>query len=243
MSLRRSKFEIRNPKQKKEAKSGFGAGDSSGPSPAFPHGPNGNLTGPNGLPNGSNFCKYLITRKVYGLTGKSPPGTLPHPYSSLNPASELSIQSMESIGFRFLAAALFCLTLPTRAATNISAGDDDLAKLRPPRAEIPPTFWERYNIWIIAGALVFLGLIGIIVWIVTRPKPPVIVPPEIRAKEALDSLSSKPEDGLVLSQVSQILRRYIAEAFAFPPGERTTTEFCRVIASHDRIVPELASAI
>jgi hypothetical protein len=31
---------------------------------------NGSLTGP----NGSNFCKPLIRRKVYGLTGKTPPG-------------------------------------------------------------------------------------------------------------------------------------------------------------------------
>ena len=243
MSLRSSKFEIRNSKQRKEAKSGFGEGDSSGPSPAFPRGPNGYLTGPNGLPNGSNFCKYLITRKVYGLTGKSPPGTLPHPYSSLNPPSELSIQSMESIGFRFLAAALFCLALPTRAATNISAGDGDLAKLRPPRGEIPPTFWERYSIWIIASSLVFLALLGIIVWIVTRPKPPIIVPAEIRAKQALGSLLTKPEDGLLLSKVSQILRHYTAEAFALPPGELTTTEFCRLIASHEGIGPELAGTI
>jgi len=150
---------------------------------------------------------------------------------------------MESIGFRFLAAALFCLALPTRAATNISAGDDDLGKLRPPRAEIPPTFWERYNIWIIAASLIFLALIGIIVWIVTRPKPPIIVPPEIRAKQALDLLLNKPEDGLVLSRVSQILRHYIADAFALPPGELTTTEFCRLIAGHEGVGPELAGTI
>jgi imidazolonepropionase-like amidohydrolase len=37
---------------------------------------NGSLTAPNGLPKGSIFCKYLITRKVYGLTGKTPPGDL-----------------------------------------------------------------------------------------------------------------------------------------------------------------------
>jgi hypothetical protein len=141
-----------------------------------------------------------------------------------------------ALGLAFFAHRAFC-------ATNISAGDDELAKLRPPRAEIPPTFWERYSIWIIIGSLVFLALIGIIVWIVTRPKPPIVVPPEVRAKQALELLSSKPEDGLVLSQVSQILRRYIAEAFALPPGELTTTEFCRVMANHERINLELGSAI
>src|SRR5712672_3337735 len=148
-----------------------------------------------------------------------------------------------SFGVRILALVLAFVACPAFAATNISAGDDELAKLRPPRVEIPPTVWERYNIWIIVGSLVFLALIGIIVWIVTRPKPPVIVPPEIRAKQALDLLLNKPEDGLVLSRVSQILRHYIAEAFALPPGELTTTEFCRLIAGHECVGPELAGAI
>jgi hypothetical protein len=35
----------------------------------------GNLTPSNGLPNGSDFCKSLQSRKVYGLTGKIPPGS------------------------------------------------------------------------------------------------------------------------------------------------------------------------
>jgi hypothetical protein len=145
--------------------------------------------------------------------------------------------------FRVLAVGLASLAPTAFGATNISAGEDDLAKLRPPRAEIPPTYWERYNVWIIVGALVFLALVGIIVWIVTRPKPPIIVPPEVRAKQALASLLTKPEDGLLLSKVSQILRRYIAEAFALPPGEFTTTEFCRLIAGHERIGPELAGNV
>jgi hypothetical protein len=34
--------------------------------------PNGFLTRSNGSPNGLNFHKYLIRRKVYGLTGKTP---------------------------------------------------------------------------------------------------------------------------------------------------------------------------
>src|SRR5580765_882923 len=91
-----------------------------------------------------------------------------------------------SFGVRILALALAFVACPAFAATNISAGDDELAKLRPPRAEIPPTVWERYNIWIIVGSLVFLVLIAIIVWIVTRPKPAMIVPPELRAKQALE---------------------------------------------------------
>src|SRR5437660_4386190 len=106
---------------------------------------------------------------------------------------------ISSFGFRILTFGLALLALRAYSATNISAGDDDLAKLRPPRVEIPPTFWERYNFLIIAGSLVFLALIGIIVWIVTRPKPPIIVSPEVRARQALDPLLTKPGDGLILS--------------------------------------------
>src|SRR6267142_4627493 len=48
---------------------------------------NGSLTGPNGLPNGSNFCQSLTMRQVYGLTGKTPPeASLPRESNPLNPA-------------------------------------------------------------------------------------------------------------------------------------------------------------
>jgi hypothetical protein len=164
-------------------------------------------------------------------------------YSPIFPFRVSVLFRISNFGFRVLTSALASLSCPAFAATNISAGDDDLAKLRPPRGEILPTFWESYNIWIIIGALVFLALIGIIVWIVTRPKPPIIVPPEVRAKQALGLLLTKPEDGLVLSQVSQILRHYIAEAFGLPPGELTTIEFCRLMARHGGIDIELGSAI
>ena len=235
MKRESSKFEIRNPKQRNEAESGFETYFIM-PTLDVPDGSDGCLTGPDGLPDGSNFCKRLTIRKVDGLTGKIPPGAL-QPYPSPNLALKLSI------GVRFLTVALFCLALPTRAATNISSGDDDLAKLRPPRGEIPPTFWERYNIWIIVGALVFLAVIGIIVWIVTRPKPPIIVPAEVRARQGLEPLLSQPEDGILLSKVSQILRCYIAETFGLQPGELTTTEFCRLIANNDRIGTDLATTI
>jgi hypothetical protein len=144
--------------------------------------------------------------------------------------------------FRILALAIVCFGIPALGATNISA-DDDLQKLRPPRAEIPPTFWEKYTLWVILGSIVVFALIGLIMWIATRPKPPIIVPPEIRAKQALDLLLTKPEDGYVLSQVSQILRHYIAESFALPAGEMTTTEVCQMVGTHAGIGPELAGAI
>jgi ribosomal protein L11 len=44
----------------------------------------------------------------------------------------------------------------------------------------------------------------------------------------------------VLSQVSQVLRRYFAAAFQLPPEEMTTAEFCSAITADTRIGPELS---
>src|SRR6266850_3442928 len=50
--------------------------------------PDGCLTLPDGLPDGSNFCKSLQSRKVDGLTAQIPPGRLYcMPLSGLPPRS------------------------------------------------------------------------------------------------------------------------------------------------------------
>src|ERR1051326_3964939 len=90
---------------------------------------------------------------------------------------DLGLFRVWDFGFLIFRLAFIFLALPTFAATNISTAADDLPQLRPPRAEIPPTFWERYGLWVIMGAVVFVALFGVAVWALTRPKPPVIVPP------------------------------------------------------------------
>jgi hypothetical protein len=45
----------------------------------------GHLTPPDGLPDGSNFCKSLKSRNVDGLTGKIPPGSHLCPTSPTRP--------------------------------------------------------------------------------------------------------------------------------------------------------------
>lgn len=158
-----------------------------------------------------------------------------------NAKSDSSFLRVSDFGFRILIAASVFLAVPAFAATNTAA--DDFPKLLPPRGEIPPNFWERYGVWVVAGSVAFVVLVGVAVWFLTRPKPPVLVPPYVRAKQALEPLLTKPEDGLVLSHVSQALRRYVTEAFALPPGESTTAEFCRLIATHERLGPELSGAV
>jgi hypothetical protein len=128
------------------------------------------------------------------------------------------------------------------AATN-TPGPDEIPALRPPHAELAPTFWELYGWWVILAGVFVLLLVCAAVWFLTRPKPPVLVPPEVQARQALEALRQQPEDGAVLSQVSQILRHFLTAAFNLPPGEVTTAECCRAIAGHGQVGPELAAAL
>jgi len=147
------------------------------------------------------------------------------------------------LGLRVLAAA--CLLRFARsalAATN-SPGADEIPRLRPPHAEIPPGFWEAHGVGVVALSILGLALVCAAVWILIRPKPPVVVPPEVQARRALEPMLQQPEDGALLSRVSQVLRHYVAAAFDLPAGELTTAEFCRAIEGHAQIGPELSIAL
>jgi hypothetical protein len=143
-------------------------------------------------------------------------------------------------GFRVLSAALSILAVPLAFAATNSTSSDSIPPLRPPHPEIPPDFWEQHGWWVVLGGLLALALVGAAVWLLTRPKPPVVVPPEIEARHALEALRHQAEDGLLLSRVSQILRRYVAARFSLPPEQLTTTEFCRALAANEQIGPELS---
>jgi hypothetical protein len=93
------------------------------------------------------------------------------------------------------------------------------------------------------GGFGVLLLAGVLVWVLCRRRPPVLDPPVVTARRALERLLSCVEDGAVLSQVSQVLRRYVATAFNLPPAEHTTAEFCRLIERHEGIGPELAARL
>ena len=133
-----------------------------------------------------------------------------------------------------------CLGLLACAATNLP---DQIPPLRPPRGEIPPGFWEEHGLSIVAGsalALVFLGVAG---WLLTRRKPPPPPAPETLARQALVRLRRRPEEGLLLSRVSRILRRYLVAAFGLPAEELTTAEFCAVLSHNQPVGPELSAGI
>jgi hypothetical protein len=132
--------------------------------------------------------------------------------------------------------------LAVGAATN-SGKEDDLLKLLPPHAELPPTFWEQHGLLVLLAALLLVVLIGIVVWLLVRPKAPVIVPIEIQARLELQALRQQTENGRTLSEVSRVLRRYVAGAFELPPEEMTTAEFCRLLAGQEEIGAELATSV
>jgi hypothetical protein len=127
-------------------------------------------------------------------------------------------------------------------ATN-TGPEEAIPPLRPPRPELPPGFWEQYWPWFVIGAPVLLAALAAVVWYATRPKPPILTPPASQARQELEPLRRQPETGAVLSRVSQVLRHYIAAAFALPFGELTTGEFSRAIAGREQIGPDLSGAL
>ncbi len=165
-----------------------------------------------------------------------------HPYSGFGSRFSDFLR-ISDFGLRIFTSAVSLIVIrPSFAATN-SPPRDDIPSLRGPHAQIPPDFWEQYSLWVILGSALLLVLICLAAWFLTRPKPPVVVPPEVQARQALEPLRQKPEDGALLSRVSQILRHYVATAFGLPPEELTTAEFCRAVAGHEQVGADLAAAL
>ena len=139
--------------------------------------------------------------------------------------------------------AIALLFLAITCDLTIHAQTNDLPALVPAYGEIPPTFLEQHKAIVIIGVFAFLTLAAFGVWKIFNPKPAPVLPPEKIAREALARLQAQPEDGKLLSEVSQILRRYVGTVFGFPGGEMTTAEFCGAISRHEKIGTELSGAI
>jgi hypothetical protein len=145
-----------------------------------------------------------------------------------------------------LAALAGIYSFSAAAAESISTNSNllnQIPPLAPPKPEISPTFFESHQglIWVLAGLLVIFC--AFIIWLIVRPKPAPIILPAVAAREKLASLRGQPEDGVVLSRTSQILRHYLAAAFQLPAREMTTSEFSACISGDQRIQPELAAKV
>ena len=128
------------------------------------------------------------------------------------------------------------------AVSAMAQSTNDLPELIPPYAALPPTFWEQYGLTLVVGSLVCVVVVGATVWMISRPKPVPVLPPEVQARRALEALRAQPENGDLLSQVSQILRRYISAAFGLPAGELTTQELISAMTSNREFDGKLRQA-
>jgi hypothetical protein len=134
---------------------------------------------------------------------------------------------------------LFLPALPLCAQTATNA----LPALAPAYPELPPPFLEQHETAIIIGGFAFLALAFLFLKAMLRPESKVVLPPETVARQALAKLQPLHEDGKLLSEVSQVLRRYVAAAFELPAAEMTTAEFCAALAANEKIGAELAQTI
>ena len=129
------------------------------------------------------------------------------------------------------------------ACSSLAQSTNDVPPLLPALPEIPPTLWEQHGILIMVLGIVGLVLLVAMVWWLLQPKPHVPVPIEIQTRQQLEQLKQAPEDGKTISQISQVLKRYVTGAFELSTSEMTTTEFSQTIAGSDKIGNELAVRI
>ena len=134
---------------------------------------------------------------------------------------------------------MFALTSAAVAATNAT---DEIPPLRPPRGEIPATFWEAHG-WQVAGAGFALVVLLVILWrILSRNRPQPTVPPEVAAHQSLEALRGRPEDAALLSIVSRSIRGYFVAVLGSPQPEPTNRELAGLLQADKRVGPQLAAA-
>ncbi len=147
-------------------------------------------------------------------------------------------------GFRIFTRRFQVFALVLWSQAVLGASDDErIPPLQPPRGPLPPDFWEQYGLWVVFGGVFAVLLVPLILWLVLRPKPPVMIPPEAEARSVLGALREQPETGNILSRVSHALRHYFSAAFGLAEGELTTAEFCRALEAAPEPGPQLKGKV
>jgi hypothetical protein len=118
-----------------------------------------------------------------------------------------------------------------------------LPPLAPPHAELPPTFWESHGTAVLISGGAGLVLVAVALWLLLRRRPRPTERPEVITRAALAMLAGEAENGKTLSEVSQILRRYVVLAFGLPAGEMTSAEFYAALAACQRVDVNLGEAL
>jgi hypothetical protein len=140
---------------------------------------------------------------------------------------------MKFSGVTFLVAAVAAKAADTNAPPMLA----------PAYGEMPTTFWAPHQSAIIAGGLAGLAFVFLLIKVMLRPKSNVLLPPEVLARQTLAKLQTQPEDGKLLTEISQTLRRYIVAVFALPADEMTTAEFCAALTGAEKIGTGLAKSV
>lgn len=129
------------------------------------------------------------------------------------------------------------------ARVSLAQSTNDVPPLLPSLPEISPTVWEQHGPLIAVLIVVAVALLVVAIWWLLQPKPPIPVPIEIQTRNELEQLRIHTEDGKTISQVSQVLKRYVTVAFELPSGEMTTAEFSRAVADSEKVGSKLAADI
>ena len=124
-----------------------------------------------------------------------------------------------------------------------AADTNALPALVPAYGEIPPTFFELHKTTVIIGVFALIAFAFLLGKTLLRPESKTVLPPEVVAREALKKLLRPPEDGKLLSEVSQILRHYAVAMFGLSTAEMTTKEFCAALAANEKIGTEVSNSI
>ncbi len=152
---------------------------------------------------------------------------------------------MKPLGRRARWAVLVVLAVQVigaRAAAEASEFSQ-LPALRPPRAQLPPAFWEQHRMWFFTGGGLLLAGTVALAWYLRRPLPAPVTPPALQAQRDIEAISQEPDTGLMLSHLSQTTRRYLVQVFGLPGQEMTTREFVAALRATGNIDTPLAQRL
>jgi hypothetical protein len=116
-------------------------------------------------------------------------------------------------------------------------------RLRPPKAELPETAWEKHRTFYIFGAAAAVLFLGAAAFYLLRPKPATPIPPERKAQLRLDQLRDSGIEERVLAEVPRILKEFFLEYFGFPLAEVTTDELSRTLRSRPGLPVEVTGRV
>ncbi len=129
------------------------------------------------------------------------------------------------------------------AASAGAQAADKIPDLKPPLRELPPTFWEQHAGVCAGTAVALLAGAAFLSWWLSRPKPAVVTPPAVLARQALESLRGRTEDEPLLRHVSGVVRHYVVAACALEQEEPTVEELIAALNGTRRLRPELVAAL